>query len=61
MSLTKKASKTTLRAASEDMASCLDQKNGIISVLQSEVDELRSNQEKYDRIKEDLYRTRNNY
>lgn len=44
MSLTQKSTKTTLRLNPKDLTACLDQKNGIIYVLQSEVEELRTNQ-----------------
>lgn len=52
MSLVRKPSKNTLRLTTEDYSSCLDQKNGIIAVLQGEVEELRLNQERYDRVKD---------
>jgi FtsZ-binding cell division protein ZapB len=61
MSLVRKPSKNTLRLTPDDLSTCLDQKNGIISVLQCEIEELRSNQEKYDRIKEELMRAKNRY
>lgn len=59
MSLTRKASKGTLRLTTEDFSSCMDQKNSIISSLQGEVETLRVNQEKYDRVKEELIKAKN--
>ena len=44
MSLIRKASKATLRLITEDFSACMDQKNGIISSLQYEVEGLRTNQ-----------------
>lgn len=44
MSLARKASKGTLRSATEDLNGVLDQKNTIITSLQSEVESLRANQ-----------------
>lgn len=51
MSLIRKGSKAALRISSEDFTSSMDQKNAIIASLQAEVDSLRMNQEKYDRVK----------
>ena len=52
MSIARKASRTNLRVSPEDLASSLDQKNNIISSLQNELDKLRMNQEKFDRVKD---------
>lgn len=61
MSITRKSSKQTLRLAPEDLAASLDQKNCIISCLQTELEKLRVNQEKFDRVKEDLSKARFRY
>lgn len=42
--LNRKASKGTLRSTVEDYAAWSDQKNSIISCLQTEVEQLRTNQ-----------------
>jgi len=52
MSISRKGSKPTLRVTSEDLAATLDQKNCIIGALQAELEKLRVNQEKFDRVKE---------
>lgn len=52
MSITRKASKPALRVTAEDLAATLDQKNGIIAALQAELDKLRANQERIDRVKD---------
>lgn len=51
MSLARKNSKQTLRLTAEDLAATLDQKNCIISSLQGELEKLRSNQDRFDRVK----------
>lgn len=51
MSIARKNSKHTLRLTAEDISAALDQKNCIISSLQGELEKLRSNQEKFDRVK----------
>jgi hypothetical protein len=52
MSLARKGSKPTLRLTVEDFTACMDQKNGVITSLQCELESLRTNQEKFDRVKE---------
>ena len=61
MSITRKGSKATLRVTSEDLATSLDQKNCIITALSSELEKLRMNQEKFDRVKDDLTKARFRY
>lgn len=58
MSIARKNSKQTLRLTAEDLAATLDQKNSIIASLQAELDKLRPNQEKFDRVKEELTKAR---
>jgi hypothetical protein len=52
MSLIRKGSKVTARLSTEDFTACMDQKNAIISSLQTELETLRTGQEKYNRVKE---------
>lgn len=61
MSIVRKGSKTTLRVTPEDLAASLDQKNSLISALQLELEKLRVNQEKFDRVKEQLSKARFRY
>lgn len=58
MSITRKASKPALRVTAEDLAATLDQKNSIIAALQAELDKLRANQERIDRVKDELAKAR---
>lgn len=50
MSLKRASSRKKFSITPEDLASCLDQKNSMIALLQTEVEDLRINQEKYDRM-----------
>lgn len=59
MSIVRRCS--NLRQSNEDVVACLEQKNNVINLLQMEVDELRENQERYDRAKEHLFRIKSNY
>jgi hypothetical protein len=52
MSLVRNSSKKKFSIAPEDLAACLDQKNSMIAVLQAEVEDLRFNHEKYERMQE---------
>ena len=61
MSITRKGSKPALRVTPEDLAATLDQKNCIIGALQGELEKLRVNQEKFDRVKEQLSKAKFNY
>ena len=50
MSLIRTSSRKQFSISPEDMAACLDQKNSMISVLQAEVEDLRFNHEKCQRL-----------
>ncbi len=50
MSLIRTSSRKQFSISPEDIASCLDQKNSMIAVLQAEVEDLRFNHEKYQRM-----------
>lgn len=52
MSLVRNSSKKKFSISPEDLAACLDQKNSMIAVLQAEVEDLRFNHEKYERMQE---------
>ena len=61
MSIARKNSKAVLRLSPEDFAASLDQKNCMIVSLQGELEKLRCNQEKFDRVKEELTKARYRY
>ena len=61
MSLVRNSSRKKFSISLEDLASCLDQKNSMIAVLQAEVEDLRFNQERYDRMQEEVYRAKEKY
>jgi hypothetical protein len=48
----RKGSKASARLSTEDFTACMDQKNAIISSLQTELETLRTSQEKFSRVKE---------
>lgn len=61
MSLLRKGSKAGLRLTSEDYSSCMDQKNALIATLNTEREALASTQERHERAKDQLAKTRNRY
>ena len=61
MSLIRKASKKTLRATPEDFASAMEHKNALIGALQAEVEAVRGNEERYQRVQEELRKARMAY
>ena len=61
MSLVRNSSRKKFSISPEDLASCLDQKNSMIAILQAEVEDLRFNQERYDRMQEEVYRAKEKY
>ena len=61
MSLVRNSSKKKFTIAPEDLAACLDQKNSMIAVLQAEVEDLRFNHEKYERMQEEIHRVKDKY
>jgi hypothetical protein len=50
MSLFRNSSRKKFAISPEDLAACLDQKNSMIAVLHAEVEDLRFNHEKYERM-----------
>lgn len=61
MSLIRNSSRKQFSITPEDLVACLDQKNSMISLLQTEVENLRFNHEKYQRIKEEVAKAREKY
>ena len=61
MSLNRASSRKKFSITPEDLSPCLDQKNSMIAVLQAEVEDLRINHEKYERMREEVHRTRERY